>query len=59
MNGHKNLILRDDNALKVINPQSLKIKTIKEAPFYAQDKKIYKTVDTRTLKGIGIEIIYL
>ena len=33
--GKNNLILRDDNALKVINPTTLKIKTIREAPFFA------------------------
>ena len=57
--GCNQLLLRDDYALKIINPVSQKIKEIRDAPFYAQEKKIYKTVDIRPVKDKGIEIIYL
>jgi hypothetical protein len=54
------LIFRDDFHLKILNYQTLKFKTVKDAPYQASKSKIYKTLDLRYNKQYNAcEVIYL
>ena len=58
--GRTLVLLRDDFAIKCINPQTMKIQKVREAPFVASDhKKIYKTIDIVVQPDKGIDVFYL